>query len=81
MCADGAADFTQHESARESGRDVLPHGRIHLHQRKLQTERDWLGTHTWLRPIIGVILNRARLLCDRCSQRFQIGQEKVARLI
>ena len=52
-----------------------------IHQRELQAERDWLGMHAVTAPDHRCHFEPPRLARDRRSERFQVGQKDVARLV
>jgi len=70
---DGAADFTTRIRSLVWAR-VLSAREFIVHQRKLQTERDWLGMHTVAAPISGHLTPRLlRSLFAKISDRPREG--------
>src|SRR5256886_13301648 len=83
MCvrADGAAYFADTNPLARLRETLFRAAEFVVHQRKLQAERDWLGMHAVAAPDHRGHFVPPRLVRDHRSERFQIGQKNVARLV
>jgi hypothetical protein len=79
--ADGAAYFADTNPLARLCETFFRAAEFVIHQRELQAERDWLGVHAVAAPDHRDHFEPPCLVPNHRPERFQIGQENVARLV